>query len=510
MRARFNGELDDATIVAWSPFDLDQQNRYVDRYVVLTETDLLIVADTEAAQSIAISSIEEATIIEGLGVDRLVISAGKKTAAELRYTRRNRREMTRLQRKLERRLPHKQNDKDLPPDWLEIVERREEATEHCHRCGNIIPAYAEGVCPRCQQTRKVLWRLLDIAKPFRGSIWIALLLTFIYSGLATLPAIFLGRLTTSALDTANPDVAHLSADARMHNLIWWSVSLVVAILAMQLIGGIRLHILAALGTGVARELRHKVYEHMHNLSLRFFAKRRTGSLITRVTNDTDRLWDFVVFGSVNLVRDMLMIVVFAVVMLYMNRPLAIAALLPVVPLAVVTYWRSMKMQSIFGRLWTYWSRMTAVVGDALPGIRVVKAFANEGSEIDRFDRRSNEYSFYEQWTNSIWATLQPIIGGTMQLGRTLVWFIGGWLIIRHPEQRHNNIGTLVMFNAFVSQFYEPIMELANSNRMVTRAATSAQRVFEVLDTAPEGPHRPIIWPGSTLTETSRSAGCAPS
>jgi ATP-binding cassette subfamily B protein len=72
----------------------------------------------------------------------------------------------------------------------------------------------------------------------------------------------------------------------------------------------------------------------------------------------------------------------------------------------------------------------------------------------------------------------------MHLGRTLVWFVGGWLIIRNPSSQ-NSLGTLFMFNAFVTQFYEPIMELANSNRMVTRAATSAQRVFEVLDTAPE-------------------------
>jgi ATP-binding cassette subfamily B protein len=242
--------------------------------------------------------------------------------------------------------------------------------------------------------------------------------------------------------------------------------------------------LTALGTRIARDLRHAVYAHLHNLSLRFFSKRRTGSLITRVTNDTDRLWDFIVFGSVNIVRDVLMILVAGGLMFYFNWKLAIAALLPVPPLAVLTYYRSMKMQSMFGRLWTYWSRLTAVVGDAVPGVKVVKAFANEQRELDRFDRRSDEYTFHEQQVNGVWATLQPVIAGTMHLGRTLVWFVGGWLIIRQPSAQ-NSLGTLFMFNAFVTMFYEPIMELANSNRMVTRAATSAQRVFEVLDTAPE-------------------------
>ena len=61
-------------------------------------------------------------------------------------------------------------------------------------------------------------------------------------------------------------------------------------------------------------------------------------------------------------------------------------------LAVLTYYRGIKMQAMFGRLWTYWSRLTAVVGDALPGVKVIKAFSNEQREIDRFEKRSEETS----------------------------------------------------------------------------------------------------------------------
>ena len=484
VRARFNGELDKAAIIAWAEFDLDENNNYARRFAVLTEEDLLIVADAAPMQSIPIASISEASVVEGLGVDRLNIVANEKLVAELRYTRRARREMSRLQRKLERRMPRKEGDeKELPPDWLESVERREEAQEHCKKCGGVIPAYAEGVCPRCQQTRKVLWRLLDIAKPYRGRVWAALTLTLIVSALSPVPPIFLRYLIDGAVDPQG-SAGHLSADQRLTRLVGWSLAICAAVIATQFMGGWRLHMLTGLGTRIARDLRHKVYEHLHSLSLRFFAKRRTGSLITRVTNDTDRLWDFVVFGSVNLVRDMLMILIAGGLMFYFNWRLAIAALLPVPPLAVLTYYRSMRMQAMFGRLWTYWSRMTAVVGDALPGVRVVKAFANEGKELVRFDRRSDEYTVHEQEVNSVWATLQPVIAGTMHLGRTLVWFVGGYLIIRQPSPQ-NTFGTLFMFNAFVTMFYEPIMELASSNRMVTRAASSAQRVFEVLDTAPE-------------------------
>jgi ATP-binding cassette, subfamily B, bacterial len=482
LRAQFNGQLDGQTIIAWSEFDLDGGNRYARQFAVLTDEKLVMVNGT-VVEALPLREIESARIIEGLGVDKLIVVRQGRLAADLRYTRRHRRTMARLHRKLERRLPR--TDGEAPPDWLEAVERQAERSELCPKCGELIPTYAEGVCPQCLQKRAILWRLLAVARPYRARIWVALTLTLIMSGLATLPPIFMKYMIDTALSPPEQDgvLLFIPEQTRIENLALWAGLAIVAIVVTQTVGGFRLRMLAMLGTSVARDLRHAVYAHMHDLSLRFFGKRRTGSLITRVTSDTDRLWDFIVFGSVNLVRDLLMIIVFASVMFFFNWRLAIVALLPVPLLAVITYYRSMKMQRMFGRLWTYWSRLTAVVGDALPGVRVVKAFANEHREVERFDRRSNEYTIREQEVNKVWATLQPVIGGMMQTGRMLVWIVGGYLLIRYPEQ--SSFGTLVMFTYFVNGFYEPIMELANSNRMITRAASSAQRVFEVLDTPPD-------------------------
>ena len=100
-------------------FDLDDQNRYARHYVVLTENDLLILTDGPARE-IPIATIEEASIVEGLGVDRLDVIVAGRRVAELHYTRRQRREMTRLHRKLERRLPRK-DGADAPPEWLDQV-----------------------------------------------------------------------------------------------------------------------------------------------------------------------------------------------------------------------------------------------------------------------------------------------------------------------------------------------------------------------------------------------------
>jgi ATP-binding cassette subfamily B protein len=489
LRAKLNGELQGRMVIAWSQFDLDEHNRFTQRYAVLTDQKLHVFGD---GQNLAfpIAQIQEAKTVEGLGVDRLSVVVDGKLAAELRYSRRFRRDMTRLSRKLERRLPTR--DTDASPDWLDAVEREAEKREHCPKCGELIPAYAEGVCPQCLAKRKILWRLLDIASPYRWQMRWALILTMVWTGLMALGPILLQQMIDRAImPTVRDAITHrpiadssVSTVMQMHQMGFWAGLLIALILASELCSGVRLRLLAMLGTQITADLRHLVYSHLHDLSLRYFSKRRTGSLITRVTNDTDRLWDFIVFGSVDLVRDVAMIVLFAGCMFWMNWRLTLIALIPLPPLAYLTYRRGMKMQRLFGRLWTYWSRLTAVVGDALPGVKVVKAFANEQKEVDRFDARSIEFREKEREIHRVWTTLSPMVSGIMRFGGLMVWIVGGAIVIRNPTS-DITVGTLVAFGSFVWQFYQPIMELANSNRMVTRAATSAQRIFEVLDTPPE-------------------------
>lgn len=475
LHEHFDGQLKGQTIVAWAQFDLDESHQFRDQLAVLTEQALLVSGNI----NVPLSEIKDAKIVEGLGVDRLRISGDGKIIAELRYSRRCRRDMTRLHRRLSRRI-----STEASPEWLESVERQAEQQEHCKKCGQLIPAWAEGVCPQCLQKRKILWRLFDVAKPYRQRIWLTLGLTLLGAVISTVwPA-----LNKFLIDDA-------LIPGRIDKLVIWSLTIGSLVILSELVNGIRMYVLARVGTTITGDLRHMVYAHLHELSLRYFAKRRTGSLITRVTNDTDRLWDFIAFGSINVVRDAALIVCIASVMFWMNWKLAAIALLPLPPLALLTYWRGMKMQTMFGKLWTYWSRITAVVGDALPGVRVVKAFANEDREIARFDRRSDEYTEKEHEIHKVWTTLGPTISALMRLGSLLVWVVGGYIVIRWPPVKDasgnilanggNTIGVLFAFTQFMQQFYQPIMELANSSRMVTRAATSAQRVFEVLDTPPD-------------------------
>src|SRR6185437_3532053 len=129
----------------------------------------------------------------------------------------------------------------------------------------------------------------------------------------------------------------MTISQRLYSLGFWGAMSVSVIILSELIGGWRMGLLSNIGTRVTADLRHTVYEHMHSLSLRFFNKRRTGSLITRVTADTDRIWDFIAFGSINIVRDIAMICVMMCIMFWQNWLLAIVALAPLPFIAVATY-----------------------------------------------------------------------------------------------------------------------------------------------------------------------------
>jgi ATP-binding cassette subfamily B protein len=478
LKTQLNGHLADEPVVAWSEFDLDARNQLANSVAVLTPTRLIHIAGGTSRQ-IGVESLKEAKIFEGLGMDRLFVEAGDESF-DLRYSRKHRKGAVALHRQLKKLLPDEEN-KDIAPAWLIAAERTAEQQEICPKCGETIPAYADRICPKCTHGRAILWRLLEVARPYRKSMLVALGLTLVHAPLAIGEPIFRKYLIDYAIVPVHP----ATTSDRVRELIIWSLAMVGVIVLSEIIGGLRMGLLSNIGTRVTADLRHQVYAHLHSLSLRFFNKRRTGSLITRVTSDTDRIWDFIAFGSINLVRDVAMIGTMMCIMFYFNWVLAVVALTPLPLIAAVTWWRGKKMHRLFGRMWNYWSRVSAVVGDSLGGVKVVKAFAGEGREITRFDKRNDAFTQKELEVNTIWWQLQPAVSAAMRISGTLVFFVGGYLVVAHGDNPRNTAGTLFMFIGFMYQFYGPINEIAASSRMVTRAASSAQRVFEVLDTQPE-------------------------
>jgi ATP-binding cassette subfamily B protein len=244
----------------------------------------------------------------------------------------------------------------------------------------------------------------------------------------------------------------------------------------------RERLMAVLGSTVSRDIRDRAYEHLHKLSLSFFSKRPTGSLVTRITSDSDRIWDFVAFTVIESVTSILMIAGVAAAMFMLNWKLACIVLLPVPVMLLTTLYFHRKLHIGHDRLFHMWGVMTAVVADALPGVRVIQAFSQERREVNRFRQKNDQYYDREVGMITVWTLFGPVMQFCTHIGILLVWIVGGYWTVENSNGM--NIGKLITFTGYMWLFYGPIHMIAHMDRQLNRAATSVQRIFEILDTAP--------------------------
>jgi ATP-binding cassette subfamily B protein len=250
--------------------------------------------------------------------------------------------------------------------------------------------------------------------------------------------------------------------------------------------------MTVLGEYVARDLRSELYEHLQGLSLSFFARKRTGSLITRVSADTDRLWEFLALGVVDVSLAAVTMVGLAGVLIHLDWRLGLVMTLPVPLLCWAIARHGRRMNELFLRAWRKWSSVTDLLSDTIPGMRVVKAFNQEDREKRRFGARNHDVvaefnRIHGVWT-SFWPTLLLAIHGLV----LAVWLLALPRLLGDGAASGPALsaGTFVSFLLYMTMFVHPIEVIGQMARVMNRATSSAHRVFEVLDTQPEIVDRP--------------------
>jgi len=452
-------------------FDLDEHGRYAEGYLVLTEKRLGVFRPRNGewiGEWRPLSSVTSALVVEGIGMSVLRLIANDAIVAEYRFTLRHAREVAKLHRRMERHMDGK-DESEAPFEGPKGDEKK----VRCEKCDRVIPPWSE-VCPACTSRRQVLSRLLDYVKPYRARA----IAGFVLAILVTAAGLFRPYLTKPMLDDGLGLKSGAKAD--YHLLLVYILVMAGLMLFSAVAGAFRERLMAVLGASIARDLRDRAYEHLHKLSLSFFSKKPTGSLVTRVTSDTDRIWDFVAWTVIEAVVSVLTIVGIGVFMFLMNWKLAIIVLLPVPIMFALTTVFHKKLHKGFDRLFHRWSLLTAVVSDALPGVRVIKAFSQERNEVRRFTGRSGDYYDKEVEMIGVWTLYGPLMELCTQVGSLLVWIVGGYWTVKGQM----TVGTLMAYTGYMWMFYGPIHGIAHMDRMLNRAATSVQRIFEILDTAP--------------------------
>ena len=454
------GLNDEPTLVQVSS-DLSPDWHYGRQWLLVTETRLLLIP-CESESGIVVVRMEDVT---GAGIDAFV-GGGRLTVerrgAEPIY------------------VPFSQS---LMPKFSEVAEGIRQLSEgeelslpegmersRCDRCRRLLPE-KDGICAACISKWHTLRRLLRylMARPWQ-LISVALL-TLLTTALELLPP----RITQHIIDDA-------LVPGSDFNLL---ILLVLGLLGVQLslwAASVVLEWLAQrMGHGGVQDIRSDLYRKLLFLPLRFYDRRTVGSLISRMSNDSDRLEGFLASDLPYFLSRLLLFTGILGLLLVTNWELTLLVLLPVPPIVMVgsRIWK--RMMGYWTRWGVKWSRLSAHLSESITGIRVVKAFAQETRESDRFDRRNEDLRAVVVASERNWFVFFTVTNFMMSWGVFLVWYFGGRQILRGEM----TLGALVAFISYLWMLYQPLRWFGELYNIVLRAFAGAERIFEVVDSGSE-------------------------
>jgi len=327
----------------------------------------------------------------------------------------------------------------------------------------------------------VILRLLKYLAPYRRQVNFGMGAAAIITMVSLVPPYLAGYIIDSVVRPVQEGT--LSRDAAA-TIAWIAVATMAVLYGIrQTAAHLRLKLMSVLGELVARDLRAELYEHIQRLSLSFFSRKKTGSLITRVTSDTDRLWDFVAFGVVDVSLSLIMLIGLSTVLLLMDWRLGLVMTIPVPLLCWLIYQHGERLNRVFLRAWRKWSRVTDVLSDTIPGIKVVKAFNQESREINRFGERNEAVTDEFNRIHRMWTTFWPLLMLAVHATTVTVWVFAMPRLL--GDGAPLSAGVFVSFLLYTTMFVAPIEVIGQMARTMNRATSSAHRVFEVLDSEPE-------------------------
>lgn len=329
-----------------------------------------------------------------------------------------------------------------------------------------------------------LVRILTFAKPHAGMAILGGLLSLVSTAVTLVPPYLTMPLVDKVL------IPRQSGEAVPFSMIWWYLAgLTGAALAAWLLSWAQAWTLAWVSERVAADLRVRTYSHMQSLSIDFFSGKRTGDLMSRVGSDTDRINTFLSVNLIDFSSNVLLVLLTAGVLIWINPLLALVTLAPFPLVVWLVYSVRSRLRRGFIRANVAWSDMTSTLADTIPGIRVVKAFAQESREIDRFRTANDRVLEANDRVNIVWSFFGPLISLFSEAGLLVVWGAGAWLVFSGTV----TVGALTAFLAYIARFYGRIESMIRMVPATQRAAASAHRIFELLDCKPtvaESP-RPI-------------------
>jgi len=250
----------------------------------------------------------------------------------------------------------------------------------------------------------------------------------------------------------------------------------------EFFNSLRIRINAAFEQNVVFDLRNDLYARIQRLAVPFFDRHASGDLISRIMEDVIVVERVIIEGGEIGVTSLISLPTVAIILFDKNALLAILALAPLPFLAGGALWYSPRAYALYRGQRHAGATVNAVVADNLQGIRQVKAFGQEDRERQRFAVYADALRRRALAVMNLWSVYAPAMDFVGALGTVAVFWVGGSLVTAGKI----TLGELIGFVFYLPLIYEPTKQLNRLNQMIQGARASCERIYEIMDVAPEG------------------------
>lgn len=329
---------------------------------------------------------------------------------------------------------------------------------------------------------KVLGRIMQFIKPYKGRFYLVVFLT-----------VLLGFLTPVRAKLIQYTLDEHVALGKYWSLVNVIIILLVLLVVQSVAQYVHTYISGRIGQFVIRDIRIKLYEHIISLRLKFFDKTPIGRLVTRTISDVETLADVFTEGLAAMAGDLLQIVFILAFMFYEDWRLALVSLSTIPLMVLSTYVFKEKIKVAFNDVRNAVANLNSFVQEHLTGMNIVQIFGSEKKEFEKFDEINKEHRDSNLRSVLYYSVYYPVaeIIAAMGIG-LLVWYGAKGVI--HFEQTGITVGKLTAFIMYIQMFFRPIRMVADRYNTLQMGIVSTSRIIDLLDDKTDimtdGSHRP--------------------
>ena len=325
-------------------------------------------------------------------------------------------------------------------------------------------------------------------------------LTYIrpYRGLAALT--FAAATTAAAIELLPPWLLKIIIDDviggnRAGLLPWVIAGLLGAHIGKNVASSLRIRFNNTLEQRVIYDLRDQVFTALQRLSINYYENRSTGEIMNRVNNDVEHVERIFIDGIESLLMSSLTLIGISAILFSLNWKLALLSLLPIPVLVFSASYFTGRVHKFYRGVRESSAELNAYLQDAISGIRETMGFNREAYEREQFNQRSKTYSDSNLRVMTLWSMYSPSMIVVGSLGSVIILWYGTGEVLAGTL----SVGELVAFVGYLALFYVPINQIHSVNHMLQHALAAGERVFEILDTAPDVADRPgVVRPSGKL------------